>query len=145
MGVTLNSVSSTRRQAGAGGRLVTYKLPEGRKIIVLFHACAVQKPILSLGRLAQQEYWSDLRADTGTLFFPDKTQTKRTVAQGREFVLCQTMVAPLTTAGVMKSLKKNRCQWDHRCWKTLWSRCLPVLQRSEIQALPIRPGWNNTI
>ena len=55
-----------------GGRLVTYKLPEGRTISVLFHACAVQKPILSLGRLAQQEYWSDLRADTGTLFFPDK-------------------------------------------------------------------------
>ena len=115
MGVTINSVSSTRRQAGAefslldsgaqlhacpltypgqkktlldpgshtangarlqhdGGRLVTYKLPERRTIRVLFHACAVQKQILSLGRLAQQQYWSDLRADTGTLFFPDKTQ-----------------------------------------------------------------------
>ena len=37
-----------------GGRLVTYKIPEGRTIQVLFHACAVQKPILSLGRLAQQ-------------------------------------------------------------------------------------------
>ena len=101
--MTINSVSSTRRQAGAeyllldngaqlhacpihtasearlqhdGGRLVTYKLPEGRTLRVLFHACAVQKPILSLGGLAQQEYWSDLRADTGTLFFPDKIQTK---------------------------------------------------------------------
>ena len=109
MCVTINSVSSTRRQAGAeyllldsgaqhhacpisypgqkiplpdpgihtasgarlqhdGGRLVTYKLPEGRTIRVLFHACAVQKPILSLDRLAQHGYWSDLRADTGTLF-----------------------------------------------------------------------------
>ena len=89
MGVTLNSVSSTRRQAGAdyllldsgaqlhacpltypgqktplpdpgvhtpsgarlqhdGGRLVTDKLPEGRTIRVLFHACAVQKPICLL-------------------------------------------------------------------------------------------------
>ena len=56
---------------------MTYKLPEGRTIRVLFHACAVQKSILSLGRLAQQVYWSDLCADTGTLFFPDKTQTKR--------------------------------------------------------------------
>ena len=145
MGVTLNSVSSTRRQAGAeyllldsgtqrhaypptypgqkrplpdpgihtasgaklqhdGGRLVTYKLPEGRTIRVLFHACAVQKPILSLGRLAQQEYWSDLRADTGTLFFPDKTQTRcsRTQLQKEEslFFFKWTMVAPLTTAGV---------------------------------------------
>ena len=102
VGVTLNSVSSTRRQACAeyllldsgaqldtcpltylgqkiplpdpgihtaggatlqhdGGGLVTCKLPEGRTIRVLFHACAVQKPILSLGRLAQQVCWSDLR------------------------------------------------------------------------------------
>ena len=37
-----------------GGRLVTYKLAEGRTIRVLFHAGAVQKPILSLGCLAQQ-------------------------------------------------------------------------------------------
>ena len=99
IGVTINSVSSTRRQAGAeylllvsgaqlhacpitypgqniplpdpgistasgarlqhdGGRLVTYKLPEGRTVRVLFHACAVRKPIRSLGRLAQQGYWS---------------------------------------------------------------------------------------
>ena len=118
MGVTINSVSSVRKQAGAeyllldsvaqlhacpltyrgekiplpdpgihtasgarlqhdGGRLVTYKLLEGRTIRVLFHACAVQKPILSLGCLAQLEYWSDLRADAGSLVFPDKTQTKR--------------------------------------------------------------------
>ena len=122
MGVTLGSVSSIRRHAGAeyllldsgaqlhacpltcpgqkiplpdpgihiasgarlqhdGGRLVTYKLPEGRTIRVLFHACAVQKSILSLGRLTQQEYWSDLRADTGTLIFPDKTQMKRSHTQ----------------------------------------------------------------
>ena len=44
----------------------------------------------------------------------------------------------------MKSLKRYRCQWDHRCWKTSRSRCLPVLQRSEIQALLIRSGWNLT-
>ena len=140
-----NSVSSTRRQAGAeyvlldsgaqlhaspitypgqkiplpypgihtasgarlqhdGGRLVTYKLPEGRTIRVLFPACAVQKPILSLGRLAQQGFWSDLRADTGTLFFPDKIQTKRSHTQlHREeslFFVKGTMVALLSTAGV---------------------------------------------
>ena len=60
---------------------MTHKLPERRTIRVLFHACAVQKPILSLGRLVQQGYWSDLRADTETLFFPDKTQTKRSHTQ----------------------------------------------------------------
>ena len=47
----------------------------------LLHACAVRKPILSLGRLAQQEYWSDLRTDIGTQFFPDKIQTKRSHTQ----------------------------------------------------------------
>ena len=105
MGVTVNSVSSVRRQASAeyllldsgaqlhacpitypgqkiplldpgihtasgarlqhdGGQLVTNKLPEGRTIRVLFHACA-----------------SDLRADTGTHFFSVKTETKRSHAQ----------------------------------------------------------------
>ena len=83
---------------------MTYKLPEGRTIRVLFHACAVQKPILSLGRLARQGYWSDLRADTGTLFFPDKIQTKRSQTQlhkeeSLSFVKGM-MVAPLTTAGM---------------------------------------------
>ena len=69
---------------------MTFKRPEGRTIQVLLHACEVQKPILFLGCLAQQGYWSDLRADAGTLFFLDKIQTKRshTVAHGREFVLC---------------------------------------------------------
>ena len=101
MGVTINSVSSVRRQAGAeyllldsgarlhacplsypgqkiplrdpgihtasgarlqhdGGLLVTCKLPEGRTNRVLFLACAVQKPILSLGRL--------LSRGTGVIF-----------------------------------------------------------------------------
>ena len=91
---------------------MTYKLPEGRTIRVLFHACAVQKPILSLGRLAQQEYWSDLRADTGTLFFPDKTQTKRSHTQLHKeeslFFVKGTMVAPLTTAGVSDEVAQER-------------------------------------
>ena len=34
---------------------------------------------LSLGRPAQQGYWSDLRADTGTLFF--RTRSRRKVAK----------------------------------------------------------------
>ena len=60
----IHTASGARLQHD-GGRLVTYKLPEGRTIRVLFHACGVQKPCLSLGRLAQQWYWSDLRADAG--------------------------------------------------------------------------------
>ena len=48
--------------------------------------------------------WSDLRADTGTLFFPDKTQTKRSHTQSHKeeslFFVKGSMIAPLTTAGV---------------------------------------------
>ena len=145
MGVTINSVSPTRRQAGAeylllgsgvqlhacpikypgqivplpdpgihtssgaplqhyGGRLVAFKLPEGRTIRVLFHACEVQKTILSLGCLAQQVYWSDLRADSGTLFFPDKIQTKHSHTQLHKeeslIFIKGMLLAPLLTAGV---------------------------------------------
>ena len=96
----IHSASGARLQHD-GGRLVTYKLPEGRMI---FHACAVQKPILSLGCLALQVYWSDLRADTGTLFFPDKIQTKHSPTQLHKeesfFFVKGMMVAPLSTAGV---------------------------------------------
>ena len=78
---------------------------------MLFHACAVQKPILSLGRIAQQVYWSDLRADTGTLFFPDKIQTNRghTQLQKEEslFFVKGMLVAPLTTAGVSDAVAQE--------------------------------------
>ena len=83
---------------------MTCKLPEARPIGVLFHACAVQKPILSLGRLAQQGYWSDLRAHTGTQLFPDMIQTKHSPRRLHKeeslFFVKGMMVAPLTTAGV---------------------------------------------
>ena len=99
----IHTASGARLQHD-GGRLVTYKLPEERTIGVLFHAYAVQKPILSLGCLAQQGYWSDLRADTGTLFFPDKIQSKHSQTQLHKgesmFFVKGTMVPPLSTAGV---------------------------------------------
>ena len=83
---------------------MTYKLPEGRTIRVLFHACAVQKPILSLGCLVQHGYWSDLRADIDALFFPDKIQTKHSQTQLHKeeslFFVKGMLVAPLSTAGV---------------------------------------------
>ena len=87
-----------------GGRLVTVKLPEGRTIRVFFHACAVQKTTLSLGCFAQQGYWSDLRADTGTLFFLDKIQTKHSQTQLHKeeslFFVKGMLIAPFSTAGV---------------------------------------------
>ena len=59
---------------------------------------------MTLGCLAQQVYWSDLCADTGALFFPDKIQTKHGQTQLHKeeslFIVKGTMVAPLTTAGV---------------------------------------------
>ena len=126
-----------------GGRLVTYKLPEGRTFRVLFHACAAQKPILSLGCLAQRGLWSDFRADSGTLFFPDKSQTKRSQTQLHKeeswFFVKGMLVAPLSTAGVGDEVAQElQMQWVRRCWKTSRSRCLLVLQLSEILALPIR-------
>ena len=58
----------------------------------------------SLGCLARQEYWSDLRADIGTRFLPDKIQTKHSQTQlhteENVFFVKAMMVAPLTTAGV---------------------------------------------
>ena len=71
---------------------------------MVFHACAVQKPILFLGCLAQQGCWSDLRADTGTLFFLDKIQTKRSHTQLHKeeslFFVKGMLIAPLSSAGV---------------------------------------------
>ena len=97
----IHAASGARLQQD-GGRLVTYKLPEGRTIRVLFHACARQKPILSLGRLALQGFWCGLRADTGTFFFLDKILTKHSQTQLHKslFFVKAMMVAPLTTAGV---------------------------------------------
>ena len=50
--------------------------------------------------LAQQGYWSDLRADTGTLFFPDKIQTKHSQTQLHKeeslFFVKGMLVAPLS-------------------------------------------------
>ena len=51
-----------------------------------------KRPVLFLVCLAQQEYCSDLRADTGALFFPDKIHTKHSQTQllkEESFVLCQ--------------------------------------------------------
>ena len=101
-----DSGSHTAREARLkhDGRLMAYKHPEGRTIRVFFHACAVRKPILSLGCLAQEGYWSDLRADTGTLFFLDKIQTKHSQTQLHKeeslFFVRGMLVAPVSTAGV---------------------------------------------
>ena len=49
-------------------------------------------------------YWNDLRADTGTLFFPDKIQTKHSQTQLLKeeslIFVKEMLVAPLSTARV---------------------------------------------
>ena len=78
---------------------------------MLFHAIAVKKPILPLGCPAQQVYWRDFRADTGTLFFPDKIQTKHSQTQLHKeeslFFVKGMLVAPLSTAGVSDELAQE--------------------------------------
>ena len=85
-------------------RPVTLTFPEGRTNPLLFHVCEVQKSILSLGRLAQQGYGSDLCADTGTLFLPDNIQTQHSQTQLHKdenlFFVKGMLMAPLVTAGV---------------------------------------------
>ena len=99
----IHTASGARLQNG-GGRLVTDKLPDGRTIRVLFHAFAVQKPILSLGCLAQQGHWSDLRADTGTLFFMTRSRRKIAKHSCKRKTYCSSLkgmlIAPLSTTGV---------------------------------------------
>ena len=79
----LESTAIGARFQTDGGRVVGFKLPEGRTIRVLFHACDVRKSILSLGCLAQQGYWNELCADTVTL-----TQYSQTQLHMEERVLC---------------------------------------------------------
>ena len=128
----IHTASGARSQHD-GGRLVTYKLPEGRTIRVLFHACAVQKPILSLGCLAQQ--------GTGVIFVHTlvhcsfltrfrRNTVKHSCTRKSLFFVKGMMLAPLS--------KSHKCQWVRRCWKTLRSRCLLVLQHLEILAVPIK-------
>ena len=82
-----------------GGRQVRFMLRGGRTIRVLSHACDVQKPILSLGCLAKQGYWSDLRADTGTLYFPDNSQVP-SQNEGSSFFVRGKLISPLQATGV---------------------------------------------
>ena len=112
MGVTINSVSSTRRQAGAEYLLldscaqlhacpITYPGQEGPLPDPGIHTASGARLQHDGGRLVTYQlpegrtirvllgYWSDLRADTGrTQQDPDETMSN-TVALGREFVLCQ--------------------------------------------------------
>ena len=102
----------------------------------------IQKPILSLGRLAQQGYWSDLRADTGTLFFPDKIQTKHSHTQlHREeslFFVKGMMVAPLSTAGVSDEVAQElQMPLGPQMLEDV-EEPMPARSATKILALPIR-------
>ena len=58
----IHTASGARLQHD-GGRLVTYKLPDGRTIRVLFHACAIQKPTWAfvIWKMDDLEEWSVLQ------------------------------------------------------------------------------------
>ena len=66
--------------------------------------CSSETNPFSLRCLAQQGYWSDLCADSGTLFFLEQTQTKRSHTQLHKeqslFFVKGMMVALSTTVGV---------------------------------------------
>ena len=76
--------ASGARLRDEGGRLVRFTLPEGRTIRVIFHACDVQKPFSLLVVSLSRKYWSDLRADTDTLFFPDRVRIQHSQIQLHE-------------------------------------------------------------
>ena len=88
-------MASGARLQHDGGRLETFKLPD---------ACEVQKPSCLLVVSLSRGTGSDLRANTGTLFFPDKIQTKHSQTQLHKeeslFFVKRMLVAPLLTAGV---------------------------------------------
>ena len=67
-------------------------------------------------------YWSDLRAHPGTLFFPDKIQTKHSQTQLHKeessFFVKGMMVAPCRQLGVSDDLDQE-VQWVRGFWKTL--------------------------
>ena len=70
-----------------------------------FYSCVrCAKTSFPPGCLAQQEYWSDLRAGTGTLFFPHRIQSQHSQAQLHQedslFFVEGMLMAPLVTSGV---------------------------------------------
>ena len=91
----IHTASGTRLKHD-GGRLVRFMLPGGRTIRVLSHARDVQRPILSLGCLAKQGYWSDLRADTGTLYNSQIPLHN----EGSLFFVKEKLISPLTATEV---------------------------------------------
>ena len=96
----LHTASGARVQHDGGRRLRTKHL-EARTIRALYLACDVQKTIISLDSLAQHGYCSDLRADTGTLFFPDRIRTQPSHhKEDSLFFVKGMLMAPLVTAGV---------------------------------------------
>ena len=141
----IHTVSGARLQHDGGRLVVTFKLPEGRTVRVLFHACEVQQPILSLVCLDQQEYWSDFRADTGTLFFLDKIQTQHSQTQLHKgeslFFVKGMLMAPSVTAGVSDDVAQELQMPIEKVWR---NRCHLVLPRSKIQTLLIKWCWIST-
>ena len=88
----IHTASKARLQHD-GGHLVRFKLSRRTDNPSAFPCVRCSRThALSLDCLGQQGYLSDLRADTGTLFFPDEIQTQHSqtrLHKGRECVVCQ--------------------------------------------------------
>ena len=72
--------------------------------------------------LAQRRNWSDFRADTGTLLFPDRIQTQHS----------QTQLHKEENLFFVKGiLKSYRCRLARKRWKIWRNRCHLVLAQSD--------------
>ena len=108
---------------------MTFKLPDGRTIRVLFHACEVRNPscllVVSLSR------------GTGVIFAQtlDKIQMKHSQTQlHREeslFFVKGMLVAPLLTVGVSDEVASRVCRLVRKCWTMIKTETGRIIQ-SEI-------------
>ena len=67
-----------------------------------------QKTSCLLVAFDQQEYWNDLRADTGTLFFPDKIQTKHSRKEESLFFVVVKTIPPIQQNSLINGYDENK-------------------------------------
>ena len=137
-----------------GGRVVTFKLPEGRAIRVLFHACDVQKPI-------PVSWLSRSAGVLGVMFaqtlvhcsFLTRSRRKRSHTQLHNegvclFFLKGMLVEPLSTAGVSG---RSRSRVTDADWSanagTMWSKPIACSSCNTQMSRHSRSKscWNSTV
>ena len=125
---------------------MTCKLPEGRTHRVIFHAVCSSE----INSSCSAGYWSDHRADIGTLFFPDKIQTEHSQThihkeESLSFVKGM-MVEPLSTAGVSDEVaQKLQMPMGQRMLEDVDEPMLARPTTLRDPGIPIKSGWNSTV